>query len=60
MMDAPGEKLLHFVFVNALLHVDKVRGNGIRGDAIGEDAEEGGQDCNAPSILSRHALHSIS
>merc|ERR1711874_822322 len=52
----PGEQLLHIVFVNTLLHIDQVGGNGIRGDAIGEDAEEGGEDCHAPSILTRHPL----
>ena len=56
MKHAPGEQLLHIVFVNTLLHIDQVGGNGIRGDAIGEDAEEGGEDCHAPSILTRHPL----
>ena len=41
-MQAPGEQFLHIVFVDTLLHIDQVGGNGISGDSIGEDAEEGG------------------
>jgi len=50
-LGVPGEQFLHVVFVNALLHIDQVGGNGISGDSIGEDAEEGGQDYPSPACL---------